>query len=105
MISTDTCIGCQACVDCCPVQAISFTYDFWGDGKAQVNLQKCVNCSLCDSICPARKMELNPEQKNVFAVVSKINSKKGSSGGFFFEVASEFLRSGGVVYGAAFDEN
>lgn len=105
MISTDTCIGCQACVDCCPAQAISFTYDFWGDGKAHVNLQKCVNYSLCDSICPARKMDLNPEQKNVFAVVSKINSKKGSSGGFFFEVASKFLRSGGVVYGAAFDEN
>lgn len=105
MISTDKCIGCQACVECCPVQAISFTYDLWGDGKAHVNLQKCVNCSRCDNVCPAKKMELNPEQKNVFAVVSKKNARKGSSGGFFFEIASEFLGNGGVVYGAAFDVN
>ena len=105
MISTDACIGCQACVDCCPAHAISFTYDQWGDGKAQVNSQKCVKCSQCDNICPAKKMELNPEQKNVFAVVSKKNAKKGSSGGFFYEVASEFLKNGGVVYGAAFDDN
>lgn len=104
MISTDECIGCQACVECCPVQAISFTYDLWGDGKAHVNLQKCVNCSRCDNVCPAKKMELNPEQKNVFAVVSKKNARKGSSGGFFFEVASEFLGNGGVVYGAAFND-
>ena len=82
MISTDECIGCQACVECCPVQAISFTYDLWGDGKAHVNLQKCVNCSRCDNVCPAKKMELNPEQKNVFAVVSKKNARKGLVGSF-----------------------
>lgn len=103
MITADTCIGCQACVDLCPMQAITFSYDSWGDGKANVDLQKCVNCSRCDSVCPARIMNLNPEQKSVFAVISKLNAQKGSSGGFFFEVASAFLRNDGVVYGAAFD--
>lgn len=98
------CIGCQACVDACPFQAISFIYDEWGEGKATVDETKCKKCGLCERICPAEKISYNKPTETVYAVVSKKNRNTGSSGGVFFELASNFIEQGGVVYGAQFDE-
>lgn len=46
------------------------------------------------------------EQK-IYAMVNKSNNVllKSSSGGVFFEIASEVLKHQGVVYGAAYNEN
>lgn len=105
MIEYEKCLGCQACAEMCPVNAISFCYDIWGEGRAFANINKCIKCGLCDRICPTIKAELNIIPKTVNAVISKKHRDMGSSGGIFFEIASRFIRDGGVVYGAAFDEN
>jgi len=39
--------GCQACVDCCPSNAL-----FLGDGGVEVNETFCVYCGACEEVCP-----------------------------------------------------
>ncbi|MDD4816511.1 MAG: 4Fe-4S binding protein [Victivallaceae bacterium] len=43
---SDACIGCGACVDACPVSAISME-----DGKAKVNADECIECGACVGEC------------------------------------------------------
>jgi len=101
----NNCIGCQACVDACSVHAIDFTYNAWGEGKAVIDAEKCKNCGLCERICPSEHISFCAPAKTVYATFSKKNHSTGSSGGVFFELASSFITQGGIVYGAAFNQN
>lgn len=46
-IDTEICIGCGACVDICPSDAIHLE-----EGKAQITSENCKNCKDCISVCP-----------------------------------------------------
>lgn len=46
-VNKDTCIGCGACVDTCPVGAITLV-----DGKADINPDICISCGACVGTCP-----------------------------------------------------
>jgi len=48
-IDPDLCIGCEACIPYCPVNAIEME-----DGTASVDLDECVECSNClrAKVCP-----------------------------------------------------
>lgn len=50
---SDTCSGCSACVDACPVEAISMI-----DGKASVDDEKCIDCGACVGECPLEAISL-----------------------------------------------
>lgn len=52
-IDKDTCIGCGACVETCPVQALSMV-----DGKADVDEGTCVDCGACVGVCPVQALSL-----------------------------------------------
>ncbi|MEA3559930.1 MAG: 4Fe-4S binding protein [Candidatus Thermoplasmatota archaeon] len=52
-IDKDTCIGCGACVETCPVQALSMV-----DGKAEVDDGTCVDCGACVGVCPVQALSL-----------------------------------------------
>ncbi len=50
---TDKCVGCGACVNVCPVGAISIR-----DGKASINADICISCGGCAGICPVGAPEV-----------------------------------------------
>jgi Fe-S-cluster-containing hydrogenase component 2 len=46
-IDKDTCIGCSACVETCPVGALSIQ-----DDKAVCDADNCIDCLACVGTCP-----------------------------------------------------
>jgi ferredoxin len=42
----DTCIGCGACVDTCPVGVIVL------EDTAKIDAAGCIDCGACEGVCP-----------------------------------------------------
>jgi len=53
-IDSESCIGCEDCVDRCQIKAISMGQD----QVAVINLGRCVGCGLCATICPSEAISL-----------------------------------------------
>ena len=49
----DECIGCGACADICPVDAVKMV-----DDKPQVDLDWCIGCGVCAVQCPAEVISI-----------------------------------------------
>ena len=48
VVDEQKCIGCEACVEKCPVKAISSN----DQGIAVVDKEKCTGCNRCVNACP-----------------------------------------------------
>lgn len=46
-VVSDDCLACGACVDTCPVGAITL-----GDTKAEIDADACIDCGACEADCP-----------------------------------------------------
>ena len=106
----DACTGCGACANVCPKKAIFLLPDERGFYYPQLDADKCIDCGLCKRVCLiGRKKELETPDFSVevYAAYAKDDfiRRQSSSGGVFSILALEILRQGGIVYGAAFDEN
>lgn len=53
VINAETCIGCGACIDTCPTEALEMK-----DDKAVVDEEKCVDCGACLDACPVEAITL-----------------------------------------------
>ncbi|MBQ4067582.1 MAG: Coenzyme F420 hydrogenase/dehydrogenase, beta subunit C-terminal domain [Clostridia bacterium] len=99
------CSGCGLCECVCPAGAINMRPDDEGFTRPRVDEKKCVGCGLCEKKCPVNVREKHLPIK-AYAAYTKDDKirKSSSSGGIFGLLASEVLRSGGVVAGAGFGE-
>ena len=53
-VDQEKCTGCGACVDACPVEAITME----DGGKAKVNPDTCIDCGACVSECPVEAISM-----------------------------------------------
>ncbi len=100
------CTGCGACVSVCPKQAISMQMNEEGFLYPVVDAQLCVQCDLCEKRCPALK-DVPEAGMRLWGAQHKDEQirRQSSSGGVFTALAQDMFAAGGVVFGAAFDEN
>lgn len=101
------CSGCQACYNKCPKHAIEMVKDKNGFKYPKINTKLCINCGLCDRTCPIinkLKVDNIPEIYVCYNRDKEVRAKS-SSGGIFTLLATEIINRGGVVFGAAFNDD
>ena len=100
----EECAGCGACVQICPVAAITMQRDSEGFVYPLVNEEKCVDCGLCRSTCfYEKKPEASTEDKMAFGGHIKEEPAYGesTSGGAFSAIVKAWYQAGNtVIFGA-----
>lgn len=100
------CCGCGACAHICPKRCIIMKPDSEGFLYPEVNMDICVSCGRCGKVCPINFYNEEHTVKKVYAVKNRDESIRStsSSGGTFFELASEIIDEGGVVFGCVMNK-
>lgn len=100
------CCGCSACVQVCPKECIDMRADTEGFLYPKVDEDACVECGICEKTCPVinpyKSLQIVPDSY-VCRVYDEELRLQSSSGGIFTLLASYIIENGGVVFGAAFD--
>jgi len=52
-VEKEECIGCGACLDICPTNALVFT----DDGKVECKEADCIDCGACLGTCPVEAIK------------------------------------------------
>lgn len=102
------CSGCTACLSACPKRCIEIKPDDEGFFYPVIDKSVCIECGLCEKVCPFDKPKYeNTEIQDVYAcyVKEQEQRQRSTSGGLFYVIAEWVIAKGGMVYGAAFDEN
>ena len=103
----EDCCGCGACLNICPKQAIKMQEDKCGFIYPVINEQECIRCGQCKKVCAFQNKRETNTPIECYAAISKDEeqSRRSASAGIFAAIASEVIKNGGIVYGAAFDES
>lgn len=101
------CCACGACMNACPKGAIQMQEDSCGFWYPVINQEKCIKCGLCKKVCTFQNYEESNTPIETFAAISanRTQARKSASGGVFAAIAAKCIKDGGVVFGAAFDED
>lgn len=105
-VSKEKCCGCGAC-ESCPTQAIKLKEDVYGFRYPFAEEEKCVDCGTCLNVCPALKEPDNCKEQDAYAARScdKEVLKASASGGLSYAIGKWMIEKGGVVCGAAWQED
>lgn len=104
----EKCCGWTACASICPKKCIEMKPDFEGFVYPIVDRSNCVNCGLCEKVCPIlNTRDINNWTRTSFIIRAKETDvlMDSTSGGFFTPIAREILSRGGVVCGAAYNDD
>lgn len=105
-IEYQKCTGCGVCANICVHNAIEMSSEDKEGFRYPAINQNCIDCGRCREYCPQNNpIKSNEEQEAyaAFTLCAEIR-KASSSGGIFYELAKCTIDGGGVVCGAAYDE-
>lgn len=103
----EDCSGCVLCATICINNAITMVPDVLGFSYPVVDVKKCTHCGLClkeCSFCPPEPVSFK-QRYYALRHFDESDLLKSQSGAAFVIFSDAILDQGGVVYGAAFDEN
>ena len=107
-VSVQECAICGACINACPVDAISMDKVHLDFRYPQIKEDICIHCNQCEKACPILGNKGKPDEGYPVAFAAKSENDsmrmRSSSGGVFYELADQMLRDGGYVCGAVFDD-
>ena len=107
-VSVQECAICGACINACPVDAISLDKVHLDFRYPQIKEDICIHCNRCEKACPILGNKGKPDEGYPVAFAAKSENDpmrmRSSSGGAFYELADQMLRDGGYVCGAVFDD-
>lgn len=108
LLGSGSCTCCGACANICPKDAIRLVPDVRGFPVPQIDYSRCVTCRCCERVCPVRNEGLsnNNLRPRAFAVWHGNDEVRmaSSSGGAFTLLAENVLGRGGLVIGAAWNQ-
>ena len=108
IISKEACFSCRSCEQSCPKKCIQMLENEEGFLYPSVTKDICINCGVCLKHCPVKTNHLVEKDfdKEFYALKLSDSDKlqESSSGGVFTGLAEYVLNYGGVVFGAAYDE-
>lgn len=102
------CCGCTACEQICPVSCIKMVRDQEGFLYPLADSEKCIQCGACNRTCPIQNSIKEEPKKQMAYLAQNKNErirKESTSGGVFSALAEYIIDQGGVVYGAAYDQD
>lgn len=102
------CTGCTACYNACAKGAITMTSDEAGFRYPHINKDICVGCHACEKSCPVINITQTNQCISSYFLAQTRNKdyiNKCASGGAFATIANYVIEKGGVVIGAAYDDN
>ena len=103
----EKCVGCKSCEQSCPKHCISMTESKEGFWYPAVDEKICMECKLCLKKCPIENTGIHRNKpREVWAWRNKNDADimRSASGGAADSAAKTILQIGGIVYGAAYDE-
>ena len=108
----NTCTGCMCCADICKHNAITIVEDKNGLWYPIINNDECIECSACEIkcnlVCNGEQKKRNNIEKFIPYTAWNKNAEQrntSTSGGSFAAIASYILENGGIVCGAAINNN
>lgn len=103
------CLGCSACASVCALKAIRMEPNSRGFAVPVIDSDRCRDCGMCSAACPVLQENEKPAYAEKECIVAQNKNKeilmKSQSGGLFPAIAQTILEKGGVVYGAALENN
>lgn len=108
LVGKDKCSGCSACYNACKIGALAMETDESGFWFPKIDRVKCIECGACMRACPAMdKPDCKSNEPKAYIVQNKDDEirRQSTSGGAFTSIAEKIIDQGGVVFGAAIDED